>query len=184
VVASAEVPAAKSVKVASVCGAGNTPSIFRSVSGSSADNGSVAGNCREPVPEAKGGPCCHNWTATNPFTASITSAKWLTSPLNIEEADWGSKRRVLYTTVCLRGSGINYAPGDSIGLCIPNPQPLVQEIFERIKGMYGEQSAECSCSLSSVLDPSLFSGSKYLDCENGISLGEFLTYRFAFAFRC
>jgi hypothetical protein len=193
-VANTEVPApkpTKSTSLKSVGGAGSqasaaVTSIFRIGSSVTMEIG------QEPVPEAKASSssshASREWTATTPYTATIAAAKWLTAPVNhVEQVhhhggvdEWGSKRRVLAVTVRLAGSGIVYSPGDSIGVCAPNPLALVHDIFNRIKNAHENASSSSSSSafaLSSVLEPSVFKGSKYMDCDDGITLEEFLTYR-------
>ncbi|KAL4177058.1 hypothetical protein KRP22_001994 [Phytophthora ramorum] len=52
------------------------------------------------------------FSATNPFIASVVGAEYLTAP--------HSERKVLLLDVDIHGSGIQYVPGDSIGIKCPN----------------------------------------------------------------
>ncbi|GMF29063.1 unnamed protein product [Phytophthora fragariaefolia] len=51
-------------------------------------------------------------SSTNPFVATVFGAEYLTAP--------HSERKVLRLDIDISGSGINYAPGDSIGIKCPN----------------------------------------------------------------
>lgn len=90
------------------------------------------------------------WSASFPYLAKVKSASWLTAPLQKETVEsrlesWGEARRVVHMEVDLEGSGIIYNPGDSIGICVPNPRYLVVEVAKVIKEIRtGEISLE-SC---------------------------------------
>ena len=82
------------------------------------------------------------WSAEIPFHAQINNARWLTAKENIiEEASlWGEKKRVLHMEFNLARSGTEYLPGDSIGICCPNPSHIVQSVFRRLKEVHTESS--------------------------------------------
>lgn len=88
------------------------------------------------------------WNASAPFVARVSSASWLTTPLQTETTEsrqesWGDARRVVHMEVDLEGSGIVYNPGDSIGICVPNPHYLVVEVAKLVKEIRaGEISLE------------------------------------------
>jgi len=78
------------------------------------------------------------WTAERPFHALVTSAKWLSLGSQVEDnsstcSTWGEANRVVHMEVSLEGSGIAYQPGDSIGICAPNPAYLVDMLLERLR---------------------------------------------------
>jgi hypothetical protein len=80
------------------------------------------------------------WSAESPYEAKITHAKWLSkfveevtgSDIPEGKAGWGETKRVIHMEVDLGKSGIAYHPGDSIGICCPNPFPLVDFIIRRL----------------------------------------------------
>ena len=61
----------------------------------------------------------------NPFPAQILDAKYLTAP------EW-TERQVLQIELDLTGSGIDYTPGDAVGIICPNPSTLVELMVERL----------------------------------------------------
>eukprot|EP01041_Mallomonas_annulata_P010187 gene10187-21232_t len=85
-----------------------------------------------------------------PYNAQITHAKWLTNvtttatnniitssqfqlPEGIDGTpEWGSTKRVIHVELSLGNSGMSYTPGDSIGVCCPNPIEHVHFILNRI----------------------------------------------------
>lgn len=80
------------------------------------------------------------WNATHPYVAEVMSARWLTGDAPLiegrsgeKEVEWGTSRRVVHMELSLGDSGIKYDPGDSIGICVPNPDYLVQIVFERLR---------------------------------------------------
>lgn len=102
------------------------------------------------------------WSATNPYVASVRSAKWLTKsgPLvegraGVGAVEWGSSRRVVEVEFSLGESGISYLPGDSVGLCVPNPDYLVDAVAARLIEAAAESAsvAESSASSSSASAP-------------------------------
>jgi methionine synthase reductase len=82
------------------------------------------------------------WSAETPFHAQINNARWLTAKENNVEdpASWGEKKRVLHMEFNLARSGTEYLPGDSLGICCPNPSYLVQAVFQRLKEVHTESS--------------------------------------------
>jgi hypothetical protein len=82
------------------------------------------------------------WSAEIPYHALISNARWLTAKENIIEdtASWGEKKRVLHMEFNLARSGTEYLPGDSLGICCPNPSHLVQAVFRRLREVHTESS--------------------------------------------
>lgn len=113
------------------------------------------------------------WNVTTPFEAKISSAKWLTSDSNIIEDinSWGETKRVIHLEVDLENSGIEYQPGDSIGICCPNPKALVNLVYERLKSKSAEIQNDKNWSLDSYV--SLKSNGENSCC----SIQELLEYR-------
>ena len=90
-----------------------------------------SGNINNDVPS-------DGWTATQPYEAEISNAAWLSTPevgetLASRLESWGETRRVVHLEVDLGESGIKYSPGDSLGICVPNPRELVQRVATCIK---------------------------------------------------
>ena len=105
---------------------------------------SVGGSTPNPNPSDS------NWTATNPFMAKIVYAKWLTDNAAQESAavaaatpvpticrgnvtPWVDTRRVIHMEISTDCSGIRYQPGDSVGICAPNPPELVNFLFSVLR---------------------------------------------------
>lgn len=61
------------------------------------------------------------FTRQNPFLAEITGHECLTKP--------GSEKETRHFVVSLKGSGITYEPGDSLGAFAQNPPELVDEVI-------------------------------------------------------
>lgn len=81
------------------------------------------------------------WNVSNPFFASVNYAKWLTKapelsaplcPSNTPNDIWESTRDVILVDLNIHLSGIHYQPGDSIAICVPNPEKLVNCVLERL----------------------------------------------------
>ncbi|TMW66193.1 hypothetical protein Poli38472_003958 [Pythium oligandrum] len=70
-------------------------------------------------------PKSEEYGPTNPFTATIKSAKYLTKN--------ESERKVLYLTVDITGSHIVYRPGDSVGIKCPNRAEDVDALLRRLE---------------------------------------------------
>lgn len=114
--------------------------------------------------------------ASQPFMASVVTARWLTDPSHSlqtwqESAEqWGDAKRVVHCELSLQGSTIDYSPGDSLGLCAPNPAYAVQLVLNRIN--LSPQHVSSPVSLASKV--------KVVQCGRSaevITLGEFLAYR-------
>lgn len=78
-------------------------------------------------------------SADHVFNATVLSAKWLTdkdmslSLFHESPENWGSGKRVVALNLCLSGSEIEYAPGDALAVCCPNPSYAVQVVLARLK---------------------------------------------------
>ena len=109
------------------------------------------------------------WTADRPFFSQISEARWLTAAENATEnpSSWGQNKRVIHMEFNLSDSEIEYLPGDSVGICCPNPSYLVQSLFLRLKETHNEPNFS--------LDSSITMTSNGEDVTN--SLREILTYK-------
>ena len=65
-------------------------------------------------------------SAASPFFAPISDARYLTSDTSDED------RRVVHVQLDLAGSGIEYGPGDSLGVLPENDPLLVDQVLERL----------------------------------------------------
>ena len=70
------------------------------------------------------------YTHRHPFPAARISSYRITPP--------GAPKDTQHHVVSLAGSGITYRPGDALGVCARNPEPLVDAILERL-GATGEE---------------------------------------------
>lgn len=90
------------------------------------------------------------WTSEAPFKSQVINAKYLTltnkfhCPTNDPVDDWGKQKRVIKLELSLENSNIEYHPGDSIGICCPNPDYHVKIIFNCLKKYYSSASIEIS----------------------------------------
>lgn len=75
-------------------------------------------------------PASIEYSFSQPFMATITGAKYLTTSQ--------SERKVLGLDIDIHGSGIAYAPGDSIGIKCPNRADDVDALLARL-GVSGEK---------------------------------------------
>lgn len=109
------------------------------------------------------------WTADRPFLSQISEARWLTAADNINESPsaWGQTKRVIHMEFNLSESGIEYLPGDSVGICCPNPSFLVDSVFGRLK--------ETNIEPDFTLDSSITVTTNGEDVTS--SLREILTYK-------
>ena len=113
------------------------------------------------------------WVAENPYHAQIIFATWLTAGEPIIEGraggvEWGSSRRVLHMEVALGDAGVSYLPGDSIGICPPNPTYLVAAVTERLMEFSAPTGASPSITPDTLV--SLVDGDM-------VTLEELLTFR-------
>lgn len=69
-------------------------------------------------------------SSTNPFMASVVGAEYLTAQ--------HAERKVLRLDIDINGSGINYVPGDSIGVKCPNRTKDVDALLARL-GISGDE---------------------------------------------
>lgn len=117
------------------------------------------------------------WTAEYPFHATVTKAKWLTVNNEYDSLEgkpdgpiWGECKRVVHMTVSTYGSGIQYAPGDSIGVCCPNPAPLVLAILHKLQQAHPEAGLTFDSRI-------YYSENSNISRDHTVSLGEFLRYK-------
>jgi sulfite reductase (NADPH) flavoprotein alpha-component len=64
------------------------------------------------------------YTHRHPFAGARISSYRITPP--------GAPKDTQHHVVSLAGSGITYRPGDALGVCARNPEPLVDAILERL----------------------------------------------------
>jgi methionine synthase reductase len=102
------------------------------------------------------------WSVDNPYHAGIRSVRWLTT--DHDDTNWEGSRRVLHMGLDLGDSGISYQPGDSIGICCPNPESLVMAVIERLK------QSENDASLSAASEITFDDGTTS-------TLGEFVRFK-------
>jgi len=85
-------------------------------------------------------PVAREWSAESPFEAKVVHARWLSkvleevssSEFSEGKTKWGEGKRVIHMELDLGDSGISYQPGDSVGICCPNPQYAIDFILERL----------------------------------------------------
>ena len=89
------------------------------------------------------------WNVSNPYNAKICDAKYLTKNKNTIQSDseWEEERIVIHMEISLGDSNMTYFPGDSIGICCPNPVHIVNLVFERLKIT---ESTDSNFTLSSL----------------------------------
>eukprot|EP00953_Heterococcus_sp_UTEX-ZZ885_P035742 18437-Heterococcus_DN1.PRE.3 len=68
-----------------------------------------------------------HYTVDFPFNARAKSARYLTA------SGAAAERRVVHLELSLAGSGIEYEPGDAVGLKCPNPDSWVQCVLDRVQ---------------------------------------------------
>ena len=75
------------------------------------------------------------YSAENPFWAPVLNAKYLSNTIKLpkEEAEADDERTVIHVELDISGSGgLDYQPGDSIGVCPENDPALVDALLQRI----------------------------------------------------
>ena len=98
------------------------------------------------------------WTAAMPYKAMISNAYWLTKPEVGETTasrleSWGETRRVVHMELDLGDSGIKYSPGDSIGVCVPNPRHLVESVSKCLKELKEDKGITPKSVVNSKVTP-------------------------------
>mmetsp|Transcript_10156 Transcript_10156/g.16963 ORF Transcript_10156/g.16963 Transcript_10156/m.16963 type:complete len:804 (-) Transcript_10156:294-2705(-) len=147
-------PSSTKLPRAKTCSAASCPYVFvekeeeaimanTSMSSSSSSSNTTSSSSRTAVEESKGlGEGCPDggWTVETPYEAKVLDAKWLTdksAEATIGEyagrLPWGTSRNVIQLDISIAGSGIAYSPGDSIGICCPNPPHLVAVVLQRLQ---------------------------------------------------
>jgi methionine synthase reductase len=115
------------------------------------------------------------WTADNPFLATVSGARWLTTkPPGTCDSEWGSWRRVIHLELSLVGSGIQYAPGDSIAICCPNAPYAVDIVLQRLQAAH----PELSLSLDTLVAHTKKDKGTGIVQSTHITLQELLSYKF------
>ncbi|QSR84660.1 sulfite reductase flavoprotein subunit alpha [Methylacidimicrobium sp. B4] len=74
----------------------------------------------------------HPYTRANPFPARVAENRPLTLP--------GSEKETRHIVVDIRGSGLSYQVGDSLGIFARNPTEVVEELLQAL-GLSGEEAA-------------------------------------------
>ena len=64
------------------------------------------------------------WSATRPFKAEVLANQRITAA--------GSSKDVRHIEIDLSGSGLDYEPGDALGVLPRNPEPLVKAVLEAL----------------------------------------------------
>lgn len=122
------------------------------------------------------------WTVESPFISKARSARWLTTSHHGNDEvysehsyksieNWETERRVVELELDLTDSGITYNTGDSIAICVPNPENIVDLVLKRIQNNYKSSNA------SSV---EMISRNTMVLCPRGekITMFELLAYRY------
>lgn len=85
----------------------------------------------------------------HPYHAQVLEARWLTTAEKSQESlyegtpgryDWGEDKRVVFCKLSLLGANIHYSPGDSIGICCPNPPYAVKAVLNRLQLVHVEEN--------------------------------------------
>ena len=116
-------------------------------------------------------PCLESesgWCVECPYVSQVINAKWLTKApaANASESlPWGSEKRIVQLELSLGDSAMSYQPGDSIGICCPNPDYIVKFLIERLNknALHKQQHLSCETKVA-------WKGEH-------LSLGELLSYR-------
>lgn len=100
------------------------------------------------------------WTAAQPYEAAISHAAWLTTPEENETIasrleSWGGSRRVVHLEIDLGDSDIKYSPGDSLGVCVPNPARLVESVASCIKEIRDNKEVTLESMVNSKKAPGI-----------------------------
>ncbi len=109
------------------------------------------------------------WSVERPFLSRVVSARWLSKcrRKSMEEsssAPWGSEKDIVEVRLSLEGSCIEYQPGDSFAVCVPNPARLVNMVINRLNEFPGQPVVTAE-SLVRKPDGSI------------CALGEFISFR-------
>jgi sulfite reductase alpha subunit-like flavoprotein len=117
------------------------------------------------------------WSATQPFLATVLNAGWLTSLKSNDDdaSDWAGARRVVSAELSIRDSGIAYSPGDSIGVCCPNPAYIVDNVMRRLQEAHSSSNGRELNAESKIIDTMT---------DEVVTLNELLTYRYVYIYIC
>ena len=159
-------------KVAVLCGISNK--LSEPVDGNNlpkqkvAFNDDVTFSIEPPSTLLSDTPHCEEYSAQNPYLVTVKSARFLTSStgdLKYQPIDWDNQRKVIHVDLEVDESKLPYQPGDSIGVCCPNPIFLVELILHRLQKSHDDQSLSLNTPVR---------------CGDGdavVALGELLSYR-------
>lgn len=113
------------------------------------------------------------YSAHNPYQVTVKSARFLTSNsgnVNSQPTEWDTQRKVIHVDLDVDDCKLPYQPGDSIGVCCPNPNFLVELLLQRLQKSHENQSL--------TLDTPVRSG------DTVVTLGELLSYRYCDVVLC
>lgn len=160
-------------KVALLCGITNK--LSEPVDGSNLPKQKAAFNdditySFEPQSTLSSGPphSSEEYSAQNPYQVTVKSARFLTSNsgnLNCQPTEWEAQRKVIHVDLDVDECKLPYQPGDSIGVCCPNPNFLVELLLQRLQRAHENQSLTLNT-------PVRCSG------DTVVTLGELLSYRY------
>lgn len=89
----------------------------------------------------------NEWNAEHPYSSTVMSASYIS--FDETASSWEDVRKVIKVELSLGESGIVYEPGDTIGVCCPNPDFHVNVVYQRLRQYY--PSSELTLQ-SEVLD--------------------------------
>lgn len=69
------------------------------------------------------------YTAAQPLLTQVTAARYISDVCVDGSTKWGEDRRVVHVEVAADSAKVPYLPGDSIGLCCPNPLYLAKLVI-------------------------------------------------------
>ena len=140
------------------------------------DNGSLysfdsrpAGPHREPL-KHDSTDSEREFSSENPLLLQVKTARFLTAKKSNDPcpsaSQWDSDRKVIHVDLVAPRCLLPYQPGDSIGVCCPNPTFLVNLVLKRLQKAHHDMP---SLSLDTTVTTA---NSKEL-----VTLGELLSYR-------
>lgn len=104
-----------------------------------------------------------SWCHENPFVSTVVNASWLTNhSQDIADSKWDQSRRVVKLELSLQNSGIEYQPGDSIGIVCPNPAYYVECVLSRLQIYYKSLNPQIDVTADTIIFDSKTNVSKKL----------------------